>query len=159
MPPSPRSASGRLPPRCRTRRRPVPGRPRPPTRPCRPPWARAEGRSRSPAGLELPGRLAAVDPLVALVMGSRSDWDVVEHAATALDELDVPYTARVVSAHRTPRLLPEFTAWAEGAGIEVIVAAAGGAAHLPGMLAAHTVLPVVGIPVPSRHLQGMDSLL
>jgi 5-(carboxyamino)imidazole ribonucleotide mutase len=100
-----------------------------------------------------------VDPLVALVMGSRSDWEVVEHAATTLDALGVPYTARVVSAHRTPRLLPEFTAWAEDAGIEVIVAAAGGAAHLPGMLAAHTVLPVVGIPVPSRHLQGMDSLL
>ena len=100
-----------------------------------------------------------VDPLVALAMGSRSDWAVVEHAATTLDELDVPYDVRVVSAHRTPHRLGELTAWAEEAGVEVIVAAAGGAAHLPGMLAAHTVLPVLGIPVPSQHLQGMDSLL
>ena len=92
-------------------------------------------------------------------MGSRSDWTVVEHAATTLDELDVPYDVRVVSAHRTPHRLGELTAWAEEAGVEVIVAAAGGAAHLPGMLAAHTVLPVLGIPVPSQHLQGMDSLL
>jgi 5-(carboxyamino)imidazole ribonucleotide mutase len=98
-------------------------------------------------------------PLVALVMGSRSDWSVVEHAATTLDGLGVPYEARVVSAHRTPHLLPELTGWAESVGVEVIVAAAGGAAHLPGMLAAHTVLPVLGIPVPSQHLQGMDSLL
>jgi len=98
-------------------------------------------------------------PLVVLVMGSRSDWSVTEHAASTLDELGVAYEARVVSAHRTPHLLPELTAWAERAGVEVIVAAAGGAAHLPGMLAAHTVLPVLGIPVPSQHLQGMDSLL
>jgi len=98
-------------------------------------------------------------PLVALAMGSRSDWSVVEHTATTLDELGVPYEARVVSAHRTPHLLPELTTWAEGAGVEVIVAAAGGAAHLPGMLAAHTVLPVLGIPIPSQHLQGIDSLL
>ncbi len=100
-----------------------------------------------------------MDPLVALAMGSRSDWEIVQHTATTLDELDVAYTVRVVSAHRTPQLLPEFAAWAEQAGIEVLVAAAGGAAHLPGMLAAHTVLPVLGIPVPSQHLQGMDSLL
>jgi 5-(carboxyamino)imidazole ribonucleotide mutase len=100
-----------------------------------------------------------VDPLVALVMGSRSDWSVVEHAASTLDELDVPYDARVVSAHRTPQLLAEVTTWAADVGVEVIVAAAGGAAHLPGMLAANTILPVLGIPVPSQHLQGLDSLL
>jgi 5-(carboxyamino)imidazole ribonucleotide mutase len=100
-----------------------------------------------------------VDPLVALVMGSRSDWSVVEHAASTLDELDVAYDVRVVSAHRTPYLLAELTAWAADVGVEVIVAAAGGAAHLPGMLAANTVLPVLGIPVPSQHLQGLDSLL
>ena len=92
-------------------------------------------------------------------MGSRSDWSVVEHAASTLEGLEVPYVVRIVSAHRTPQLLPELTAWAEEAGVEVIVAAAGGAAHLPGMLAAHTVLPVLGVPVPSPHLQGMDSLL
>ena len=92
-------------------------------------------------------------------MGSRSDWSVVEHAATTLDELDVGYDVRVVSAHRTPQLLAELTAWAADVGVEVIVAAAGGAAHLPGMLAANTVLPVLGIPVPSQHLQGLDSLL
>jgi 5-(carboxyamino)imidazole ribonucleotide mutase len=100
-----------------------------------------------------------VDPLVALAMGSRSDWTVVEHAAATLDELEVPYAVRIVSAHRTPQLLAETAAWAEEAGVEVIVAAAGGAAHLPGMLAAQTVLPVLGIPVPSQHLQGLDSLL
>ena len=106
-----------------------------------------------------PGRLAGVDPLVALAMGSRSDWSVVEHAASTLDDLSVPYSVRVVSAHRTPQLLAELTSWAEDVGVEVIVAAAGGAAHLPGMLAAQTVLPVLGIPVPSQHLQGLDSLL
>ena len=83
----------------------------------------------------------------------------MEHAASTLDELDVAYDVRVVSAHRTPHLLAELTAWAADVGVEVIVAAAGGAAHLPGMLAANTVLPVLGIPVPSQHLQGLDSLL
>ena len=96
---------------------------------------------------------------MALVMGSRSDWSVVEHAATTLDELDVAYDVRVVSAHRTPHLLAELTAWAADVGVEVIVAAAGGAAHLPGMLAANTVLPVLGVPVQSKALQGLDSLL
>ena len=91
-----------------------------------------------------PWQTRPVDPLVALVMGSRSDWSVVEHAATTLDELDVAYDVRVVSAHRTPQLLAELTAWAADVGVEVIVAAAGGAAHLPGMLAANTVLPVLG---------------
>jgi 5-(carboxyamino)imidazole ribonucleotide mutase len=100
-----------------------------------------------------------VDPLVALAMGSRTDWNIVEHTAGTLDELELPYAVRVVSAHRTPGLLAEFAAWAEDAGVEVIVAAAGGAAHLPGMLAAQTVLPVLGVPIPTQHLQGMDSLL
>jgi 5-(carboxyamino)imidazole ribonucleotide mutase len=100
-----------------------------------------------------------VDPLVGLAMGSRSDWAVMEHAATTLDELVVPYAVRVVSAHRTPQLLSDYAAWAEESGVEVVVAAAGGAAHLPGMLAAHTVLPVLGVPIPTQHLQGMDSLL
>jgi 5-(carboxyamino)imidazole ribonucleotide mutase len=100
-----------------------------------------------------------VDPLVALVMGSRSDWSVVEHAASTLDELDVPYDARVVSAHRTPQLLAEVTTWAADVGVEVIVAAAGGAAHLPGMLASVTPLPVIGVPVPLENLSGLDSLL
>jgi 5-(carboxyamino)imidazole ribonucleotide mutase len=100
-----------------------------------------------------------VDPLVGLVMGSRSDWDLMEHAATMLDELVVPYAVRVVSAHRTPLGLSEYAAWAEDSSVEVIIAAAGGAAHLPGMVAAHTVLPVLGVPVPTQHLQGMDSLL
>ena len=99
-------------------------------------------------------------PLVAIIMGSRSDWpETMSHAATTLDELGVPYEARVVSAHRTPDLLFEFAAGAEARGIEVIIAGAGGAAHLPGMTAAKTALPVLGVPVESRALKGMDSLL
>ena len=121
--------------------------------PCRRPPRLDPGERRPP------GRLAAVDPLVALAMGSRSDWSVVEHAVSTLDELEVAHAVRVVSAHRTPALLAEFASWAEHAGVEVIIAAAGGAAHLPGMLAAQTVLPVLGVPIPSQHLQGMDSLL
>jgi 5-(carboxyamino)imidazole ribonucleotide mutase len=97
--------------------------------------------------------------LVAVVMGSRSDWDTMQHAAAVLDELAVAHDVRVVSAHRTPRLLAEVAEGAEAAGIEVIVAGAGGAAHLPGMLAAHTVVPVLGVPVESKALHGMDSLL
>jgi 5-(carboxyamino)imidazole ribonucleotide mutase len=97
--------------------------------------------------------------LVAVVMGSRSDWDTMRGAVDVLDELGVPNTTRVVSAHRTPQLLAEFAAGAEAAGIEVIIAGAGGAAHLPGMVAAQTVLPVLGVPVRSKALQGMDSLL
>ena len=98
-------------------------------------------------------------PVVAVVMGSRSDWDTMRGAVDVLEQLDVPVTARVVSAHRTPRLLTEFASGAEAAGIEVIIAGAGGAAHLPGMLAAHTVVPVLGVPVRSKALQGIDSLL
>ena len=100
-----------------------------------------------------------MDPLVAVVMGSRSDWETMQHAVAVLDELEVATVVRVVSAHRTPRLLAEFAEGAEAEGFEVIVAGAGGAAHLPGMLAAHTVLPVLGVPVESKALQGMDSLL
>ena len=98
-------------------------------------------------------------PLVGLIMGSSSDWETMAHAAETLDRLGVPYEARVVSAHRTPDLLFEYAEGAEGRGIEVIVAGAGGAAHLPGMAAAKTVLPVLGVPVESRALKGIDSLL
>lgn len=99
-------------------------------------------------------------PLVSVIMGSQSDWsDVMEHAAAALDELGVPYEVKVVSAHRTPELLVEHAKGAKARGIEVIIAGAGGAAHLPGMVAALTILPVVGVPVMSKALKGMDSLL
>jgi 5-(carboxyamino)imidazole ribonucleotide mutase len=99
------------------------------------------------------------DPLVAIVMGSRSDWATLEGAAEVLAELDVPHEVKVVSAHRTPALLQEFATGAEARGIEVIIAGAGGAAHLPGMVAANTVLPVLGVPVMSKALNGLDSLL
>jgi 5-(carboxyamino)imidazole ribonucleotide mutase len=98
-------------------------------------------------------------PLVAVVMGSDSDWSVMEAAATTLAEFDVPYEARVVSAHRTPADMVEYGSAAAGRGLRVIVAGAGGAAHLPGMLASLTPLPVIGVPVPLRHLDGLDSLL
>lgn len=98
-------------------------------------------------------------PLVGLIMGSRSDWETMAHTARTLDALGVPYETRVVSAHRTPDLLFEYAASAEARGLEVIVAAAGGAAHLPGMAAAKTVLPVLGVPVESKALKGVDSLL
>ena len=97
--------------------------------------------------------------LVAIIMGSQSDWETMRHAAEMLDRLGVPFEARVVSAHRTPDLLFEFAAAAEGRGIEVIIAGAGGAAHLPGMCASKTILPVLGVPVESKMLKGMDSLL
>jgi 5-(carboxyamino)imidazole ribonucleotide mutase len=99
-------------------------------------------------------------PLVGIVMGSKSDWpETMAHAAETLDALGVPYETRVVSAHRTPDLLFEYASTAESRGIEVIIAGAGGAAHLPGMTASKTVLPVLGVPVESRALKGMDSLL
>jgi 5-(carboxyamino)imidazole ribonucleotide mutase len=99
-------------------------------------------------------------PLVGIIMGSRSDWpETMSHAAETLEKLGVPYEARVVSAHRTPDLVFEYASTAEGRGIEVIIAGAGGAAHLPGMTAAKTTLPVIGVPVESRALKGMDSLL
>ena len=98
-------------------------------------------------------------PLVGVIMGSRSDWATMKHACDTLDALGVPYEARVVSAHRTPDLLFEYASGAEERGIRVIIAGAGGAAHLPGMVASKTVLPVIGVPVQSRALKGMDSLL
>jgi 5-(carboxyamino)imidazole ribonucleotide mutase len=98
-------------------------------------------------------------PLVGIIMGSSSDWETMERAVTTLKELGVPQEARVVSAHRTPDLLFEYAANAEKRGIEVIIAGAGGAAHLPGMTASKTVLPVLGVPVESKALKGLDSLL
>jgi len=98
-------------------------------------------------------------PHVGIVMGSRSDWDTLEKAAHLLDELGIPYETRVVSAHRTPDLMFEYAANAAGRGLKAIIAGAGGAAHLPGMLAAKTRLPVLGVPVKSRALNGLDSLL
>lgn len=103
--------------------------------------------------------MPTVPPLVGLIMGSRSDWETLVHAAETLDGLGVPYEVRVVSAHRTPDLLFEYAESAERRGLEVIIAGAGGAAHLPGMTAAKTTLPVLGVPVESRALQGLDSLL
>ncbi|MCB5190414.1 5-(carboxyamino)imidazole ribonucleotide mutase [Methylobacillus arboreus] len=98
-------------------------------------------------------------PLVGIIMGSDSDWPVMRAAAQILADLGVAYEARVVSAHRTPDLMFEFAEQAAERGVRVIIAGAGGAAHLPGMVAAKTTLPVLGVPVPSRHLQGQDSLL
>ncbi len=98
-------------------------------------------------------------PLVGIVMGSRSDWETMKHAADTLQELDVAFETRIVSAHRTPDLLFEYASTAADRGLQVIVAGAGGAAHLPGMTAAKTHLPVLGVPVESRSLKGMDSLL
>ncbi|MDR2874492.1 MAG: 5-(carboxyamino)imidazole ribonucleotide mutase [Methylobacillus sp.] len=98
-------------------------------------------------------------PIVAIIMGSDSDWPVMQAAAAMLDEFGVPYEARVVSAHRTPDLMCEFAEQAAARGFRAIIAGAGGAAHLPGMVAAKTTVPVLGVPVPSRHLQGQDSLL
>ncbi len=100
-----------------------------------------------------------VPPLVGVIMGSRSDWDTMTHAVETLKSLQVPHEVRVVSAHRTPELLFEYAGEAEARGLQVIIAGAGGAAHLPGMVAARTVLPVLGVPVKSRALKGMDSLL
>jgi 5-(carboxyamino)imidazole ribonucleotide mutase len=97
-------------------------------------------------------------PSVAIVMGSKSDWPTMKQAALMLKQLDVPFEAQVVSAHRTPDLLTEFAETAAGQGIKVIIAGAGGAAHLPGMIAAHTHLPVLGVPVRSSQLSGVDSL-
>jgi len=98
-------------------------------------------------------------PLVGIIMGSKSDWDTMSHAADILSSLEVPYEAQVVSAHRTPDLMIEYASKAEERGLELIIAGAGGAAHLPGMTAAKTNLPVIGVPIESKALQGMDSLL
>ena len=98
-------------------------------------------------------------PLVAVIMGSKSDWETMRHADEMLTKFDIPHESKVMSAHRTPALTTEYTAEAEARGIEVIIAAAGGAAHLAGVVAAHTVLPVLGVPMESQALKGMDSLL
>ncbi len=98
------------------------------------------------------------NPIVAVVMGSTSDWPVMQHATEYLEKFGIEYQARVVSAHRTPDLLAEFAKTAAANGIHCIIAGAGGAAHLPGMLAANTVVPVLGVPVPTEHLRGQDSL-
>jgi 5-(carboxyamino)imidazole ribonucleotide mutase len=98
-------------------------------------------------------------PVVGVIMGSRSDWETMQHACATLDELEVAYETQVVSAHRTPDLMAEYASAAADRGLQVVIAGAGGAAHLPGMTAAHTHLPVLGVPVESQALKGMDSLL
>lgn len=100
-----------------------------------------------------------VKPLVAVIMGSKSDWEVMRAASDTLQDFGVPHESRVLSAHRTPELAAEFASGAEGRGLEVIIAGAGGAAHLAGVTAAYTVLPVLGVPMESQSLKGMDSLL
>src|SRR5215471_20221064 len=98
-------------------------------------------------------------PLVAILMGSKSDWETMRHAAETLDKFGIAHDARVLSAHRTPRETSEYVSQAEGRGIEVLIAGAGGAAHLAGVAAAHTILPVLGVPMESASLKGLDSLL
>src|SRR5579871_6190928 len=98
-------------------------------------------------------------PLVCIIMGSKSDWDTMQHAAEMLDRFGVPHEAKVVSAHRTPEWMVEYASSAEKRGLQVIIAGAGGAAHLPGMVAANTLLPKIGVPVQSAALNGLDSLL
>ena len=105
-----------------------------------------------------PPASSAADPLVGVVMGSSSDWEVMQHAVAVLRQLLVPFEARVVSAHRMPDAMFRYAEQAQGRGLRAIIAGAGGAAHLPGMLAAKTTVPVLGVPVPSRHLNGQDSL-
>jgi 5-(carboxyamino)imidazole ribonucleotide mutase len=99
------------------------------------------------------------NPMVSIIMGSTSDWETMRNASDILNDFNVPHESRVVSAHRTPDLLFEFAKTAESRGLEVIIAGAGGAAHLPGMCASQTILPVLGVPVQSKALSGMDSLL
>ncbi len=103
--------------------------------------------------------MAENTPLVGVIMGSTSDWPTMQHAAAVLAEFGVPYECQVVSAHRTPQWMAEYAATAEARGLEIIIAGAGGAAHLPGMVAAQTTVPVLGVPVQSKALNGLDSLL
>ncbi|ABW01509.1 5-(carboxyamino)imidazole ribonucleotide mutase [Caldivirga maquilingensis] len=100
-----------------------------------------------------------MNPLVGVIMGSRSDWEVMKDAVDVLKQLGIPYEAKVISAHRTPDLMYQYARSALERGLEVIIAGAGGAAHLPGMVASLTPLPVIGVPIPSKHLNGLDSLL
>lgn len=102
---------------------------------------------------------AAPSPLIGVIMGSQSDWDTMSHASDILDAFEIPYEAKIVSAHRTPERLYEYAKTARTRGLKVIIAGAGGAAHLPGMVASLTTLPVLGVPVKSKALKGMDSLL
>lgn len=102
---------------------------------------------------------AKTGPLVGVIMGSKSDWETMRHADEVLSQFDVPHECSVISAHRTPGWMAEYANSAEARGMEVIIAGAGGAAHLPGMVAAHTILPVLGVPVESKALKGLDSLL
>jgi 5-(carboxyamino)imidazole ribonucleotide mutase len=102
--------------------------------------------------------MSAEAPLVGVIMGSTSDWEVMRHASETLERLGVPHETRIVSAHRTPDLLYAYAETAEARGLQVLIAGAGGAAHLPGMAAAKSLLPVLGVPMPSRHLNGIDSL-
>jgi len=111
------------------------------------------------APTERASRVAGAAPLVGVVMGSRSDWETMQHAVAKLEALGVPHEVRVVSAHRTPDVLFEYAATAAERGLRAIIAGAGGAAHLPGMIAAKTAVPVLGVPVQSKALNGMDSLL
>jgi len=103
--------------------------------------------------------MAEAQPLVAVLMGSKSDWDVMKSASETLQRFDVPHECRVLSAHRTPAATIEYVGAAEGRGLQVVIAAAGGAAHLAGVVAAHTLLPVLGVPMESASLKGLDSLL
>jgi 5-(carboxyamino)imidazole ribonucleotide mutase len=99
------------------------------------------------------------EPVVGVIMGSRTDWETMRHACDTLDDLGISFETRVVSAHRTPDLMSEYAASAAGRGLKVVIAGAGGAAHLPGMTAAHTDLPVLGVPIESHAMKGLDSLL
>ncbi len=101
----------------------------------------------------------AINPLIGVIMGSKSDWDTLSHATETLSRFDVSYECRILSAHRTPAEMAEYASTAANRGLEVIIAGAGGAAHLPGMVAAYSILPVLGVPVESKALSGLDSLL
>lgn len=125
----------------------------------RPSGGRAENVEPSPALLEWAAMGRASSPLVGIIMGSKSDWDTMVNAAKALDALGIAYEVNVMSAHRTPALVEEYVSGAERRGLEVIIAGAGGAAHLAGVSAARTLLPVLGVPIQSKALNGMDSLL
>ena len=98
-------------------------------------------------------------PLVAIIMGSNSDWPIMKHAAAILEDFEISFEAKVISAHRTPDLMYDFAESAESEGYKIIIAGAGGAAHLPGMVASKTIVPVLGVPIPTKHLEGHDSLL
>jgi 5-(carboxyamino)imidazole ribonucleotide mutase len=120
---------------------------------------RTKGRVKSTSSTPRPRVPPSPGPLVAVLMGSKSDWETMRHADQMLTDFGVDHECRVMSAHRTPRLAADFASTAESRGLEIIIAAAGGAAHLAGVLAAHTVLPVLGVPMKSDALNGMDSLL